>query len=93
MVDKITEKNLLLKIKEIERLKSLKNEPFKKVIIAKLKREVLIFANEDPLYVGDYVIIKSYLNKDKEKPYLAIYTSKGWINHNKYYSGKKYKSA
>jgi hypothetical protein len=66
------------KIKEIEKLRQLREIPFRKVRIKQLKNEILTTMPDNIMGVGNYVLIKGYHNKDKNRPYLAIYTRRSY---------------
>jgi len=71
-------KDKLKKIKEIIRLRQAKGEPFRKVKIKGLKRQLAENLKSDPEFIGDFVLKEGYY---EHKPYLQIYTKKTWKKH------------
>jgi hypothetical protein len=73
--------NLKTLIYKYKLLKDSKNIPYKKVEIKKLKTEILKLLDEKPVKIDNFVIVKSYVNKDKARPYFSIYTTESWEKH------------
>ena len=68
------EDRILEIIKDLERLKLIKGEPFSKIKYKNLKKELLNICGENLKKIENYVLVRSYVNKDISKPYISIYT-------------------
>jgi len=82
-------KEILVKIKEIWRLRKNKGEEFRKVKLRFLKGEILKNLGEKPKKIGSYIISKAYAKRDITKPYLQIFTKKTWKIHQDFLKGNK----
>lgn len=69
------------KIEEIQRLKNIIGEPFKKVKLQKLKDELLEILPSGATIIENYVLYKT----DTFKPYLQIYSKENWKISQEYY--------
>ncbi len=82
---------LLIIVDEIKRLENTKDEPFKKVKLKILRNKLLENISDRPKKVGNYILKKSYQNRDPKKPYVQIYTTGSWKRHEAYSDWEKYK--
>ena len=73
-----------IKVEEIQRLKNIVGEPFKKNKLQRLKNELLKILPSGATIIENYVLYKT----DTFKPYLQIYTKESWKTSQEYYAGE-----
>jgi len=79
-------KTLIYKYKELKDRKNIpfNQRPYRNVQIKELKKKILKLLDEKPMIIDNFVVVKSYVNKDKTKPYFQIYTKESWEKTSNY---------
>lgn len=74
-------------VKEIKDLEEKKTEPFRKVNLQRMRKEItqkVLSMGVNNLEIGQYILQIGYVNKDTSKPYTMIFTKESFIKHKEY---------
>ena len=69
---------------KLQLVREIKNEQSTKRTKKDLRKELLIRMKKEIEEVEDYVLKIAYVNKDKRKPYIQIFTKSSYENYNQF---------